>query len=235
MKRRQKAAWFLSGLVASVLLSATFLPAMAAAATQTISVITGVNVYVDDKQIDAGDLNGNPDAFIYNGTTYVAAAAVSKSLGQTVQWDGKTSSVYIGRHDGSEPAVWLADLDYFSGTKNLSFKTSERDNLGDTHYHCITTNFDRFYKLNGNYSKLTGTLYQKYDYRSSQIPKGSRLEIYGDGKLLYNYEFFETTAGFEPVNFSVDLTGVLELEVLFEYGSTYGLTLFSLGDCGLWT
>lgn len=233
MKHRQKAAWFLSGLVTAALLSATLLPAMAAVTTQNISVTTGVSVYVNDKKIDAGDLNGNPDAFVYNGTTYVAAAAVSKSLGQTVQWDGKTSSVYIGNHDGSEPAVWLADLDYFAGTKYLNTKTTQQDNLGQTHYHCLTGSFDRTYKLNGQYSKMTGTLYQTYDARSDIVFNSFYLEIYGDGKLLHVINFAEDTKGYEPESFSVDLTGVLELQVKLH--QALNSTPLSLGDCGLWT
>lgn len=244
MKRRQKATWFLSGILTATLLSTSVMPAFAAAANKVIDVFTGVNVYVDDVQIDAGDTHGNPEAFVYNGTTYVAVAAVSKSLGKPVQWDGKTSSVYIGSHQSNEPAVWLSDLDYFSGTSDDKFFTmnSEQDNMGDTHHHVITWNFDRTYHLNGQYSKMTGTLYQIYKLRSSAITPGSSyLEIYGDGKLLYNVDFPEKITGFMPESFEIDLTGVLELQVKFgggsysidSYSPNRSLTL-SLGDCGLW-
>ena len=98
MKHKQSMVGFISGILVSVLLAGAVLPA---AAGQSIWVDSGVKVYVNDMPIDAGDTHGNPDAFIYNGTTYVAAAAVSKSLGENVKWEGSTKSVYIGKHEGS--------------------------------------------------------------------------------------------------------------------------------------
>ena len=100
MKHKQSMMGFVSGILVSVLVAGTVLPAVAAGTS--IWVDSGVKVYVNDIKIDAGDTHGNPDAFIYNGTTYVAAAAVSKSLGENVKWEGSTKSVYIGKHEGSK-------------------------------------------------------------------------------------------------------------------------------------
>lgn len=88
----------LTAVVTTALLLGLAMPVLAAVVTKTITVETDVKVYVNDKALDAGDTHGNPDCFIYNGTTYVAVAAVSKSLGQDVKWEGQTRSVYIGRH-----------------------------------------------------------------------------------------------------------------------------------------
>lgn len=98
MKHRQRRIGFVAGLLVAVSLSAAVLPALAVTVAQTLTIHTGVSVYVDDVKIDAGDTHGNPDAFIYNGTTYVAVAAVSKSLGEAVKWEDSTKSVYIGKH-----------------------------------------------------------------------------------------------------------------------------------------
>ena len=60
-------------------------------------MITGVKIYVDGVEMKPTDANGKPvDTFIYNGTTYVPLRAVSQSLGENVQWDGATQTVYIG-------------------------------------------------------------------------------------------------------------------------------------------
>lgn len=85
----------LTVVVATALLLGLAMPVLAAVVTKTITVETDVKVYVNDKGIDAGDTHGNPEAFIYNGTTYIAAKAVSNSLGQNVAWDGSTRSVHI--------------------------------------------------------------------------------------------------------------------------------------------
>lgn len=229
-------AFFLGVFVTAAIFTLT--PSALAMAKKMIEVSTGVRIYIDDVELRPTDANGNPvEVFIYNGTTYLPARAISESLGKPVQWDGKTQSVYIGRHTGMEPAVWLTNLDYFSGTKELTTATAQSDNLGVTHYHCITKSFDRTYKLNGQYSRITGTLYQTYDLRSADIYKDCGIEIYGDGRLLYVNKTTEKTTGFEPVSFDVDLTGVLELQIIHHTSCNMrnkdeGL---SLGDVGLWS
>lgn len=88
-------------------------------AKRTITVYSGVDIYVDDARLDARDANGNPvEVFIYNGTTYLPVRAVGEAVGKAVQWESKTSSVYIGQHKSDKPAVWLDELDYFDSSYN---------------------------------------------------------------------------------------------------------------------
>lgn len=78
-----------------------------------------MDIYVDDARLDARDANGNPvEVFIYNGTTYLPVRAVGEAVGKAVQWESKTSSVYIGQHKSDKPAVWLDELDYFDSSYN---------------------------------------------------------------------------------------------------------------------
>ena len=55
-------------------------------------------VYNDIKIIVHGKTatpsNGEP--FIYDGTTYLPVRAVAEALGEVVDWDGNTNTVYIG-------------------------------------------------------------------------------------------------------------------------------------------
>ena len=75
---------------------------------RTITVYSGVDIYIDDAKLDARDANGNPvETFVYNGTTYLPVRAVGEAVGKAVQWESKTSSVYIGQHKSDKPAVWL--------------------------------------------------------------------------------------------------------------------------------
>ena len=105
MKRMQKAKYFLSGILCTLMLLALPEPALGALVGKTIQVYTGVNVNVDDVKIEPQDEHGNPvEVFSYNGTTYLPVRALSKAFGKPIQWDGKTLSVYVGKHSSDKPA-----------------------------------------------------------------------------------------------------------------------------------
>ena len=57
------------------------------------------------------------------------------------------------------------------------------------------------------------------------------MKIYGDGELLYTAT---VSGGVDPIDFHVDLTGVLELKLEFSNNTYYTLSA-ALGNCGLWT
>ena len=136
-----------------------------------ITVYSGVDIYVDDARLDARDANGNPvEVFIYNGTTYLPVRAVGEAVGKAVQWESKTSSVYIGQHKSDKPAVWLDELDYFDSSYNpLKKGENMKDNLGNTYEHALRIGHwsgYNVYKLNGQYSAISGVLFRTYNCRS---------------------------------------------------------------------
>lgn len=230
----------LAGAVIASMLFTLTSPAFAALSKKTIDAYTGITVYVNDHVVEPKDANGNPvDILVYNGTTYLPIRAVGNALGLPVQYDSATQSAYVGKHSSATPAVYLTDFDYFSGTSNSDFHTaaSKDDNLGQTHSYVITRDFERTYKLNGQYSRLTGVLFQEYDQRSDNFGMKAALKIYGDGKLLYSKEFNDNDSGLEPEPIDINLTGVLELQISFGdggYFSSYDGPL-SLGEMALYT
>ena len=120
---------FLSGVFATLMLMSVVLTA---GATETIykniTVRPGIKMYIDDVQLIPRDVTGaEVDVFIYYGTTYVPARALSEALGKTIQYDGKTSSVYIGKHNSESPAIMLSDLDYFSGAEWIGTLVSDKN------------------------------------------------------------------------------------------------------------
>lgn len=82
---------------------------------RTIDVIGGVSVFMDGNELEMTDVNGNPvDAFVYDGTTYLPARAISEANGNTVSWDGEEGRVDItsSENTGENPnAAWLIDQD----------------------------------------------------------------------------------------------------------------------------
>lgn len=220
MKTRKGLKCFLLGMVIAAVFS-TAVPAMAAIIQKQITVSTGVNIYVDDVKLNPVDAKGNPvEVFIYNGTTYLPVRAVAEAIGKPVMWEGKTSSVYLGKHDSEEPTVMLHELEYFdSGGSNRKFKTHKdvKDNLENSYNYGITSdnshrgNYPSWqtYYINGMYSKIKGTYILAYDQRDNKDE--NRFKVYGDDKLIYSSPVM--TGGVHPVDFDIDLSGVLELKI----------------------
>lgn len=224
---------FLAGILIASIAFGMGSPAVAALVGKTIEVYTGVDIYVDDVKLDPRDANGNPvEVFVYNGTTYLPVRAVGEAVGKVVQWEGKTSSVYLGKHTGQAPAVWVKDLDPFTGRAWSSY--NGKDNTGIQRSDAAAGRLENTYLINGQYSAISGTLFQTYDKKSSTGV--SPLEIYGDGKLLYRAE---VKGGIQPVDFYVDISGVLELKIVFdgEGMSSWGTSVdcAAIADFGLWT
>lgn len=218
-------------MIITLLLIGTILPA-AAAAGKNITVYPGVKIYVDDKQLNPADANGNPvDVFIYDGTTYLPVRAVSEAIGKPVQWDGATQSVYLGTHSSSSPTVYLSKLDYFAKSGTWMMNKVEKDNLGNEHtdaFYCLSYyNGSLTYKLNGQYRRLTGTFFQRYLYRDTRYD-GCTLVVSGDGRELWRGK---AEAGKDPVDLDIGLTGVLEL-TLDVTGVACEHTCF--GEVALW-
>lgn len=214
MKTSQKIKYLVLGMVIMAVFSIMVVPSMADTVQKQISVLTGVNIYVDDIKLNPVDSAGRPvEAFIYNGTTYLPVRAVADAVGKAVIWDGKTKSVYLGEHSSEEPAVMLHELDYFyKGRYEFEVVDDVKDNLGNTYDIGLETangtSYETYY-INGKYSKIKGRYVLGYDYRDTGVE--SKLKIYGDGKLLYSSPVL--TGGVHPIDFEVDLTGVLELKV----------------------
>lgn len=237
MKKQWKG--FLTGFLAAVMMFILCVPTFAKAVGKYIEVSTGINIYMNDTLFLPKDGNGNPiEPFVYNGTTYLPVRAISEALNIPVQWDGETSSVYLGKHSGTTPVAWLGQMDYFDKKDNWNFDVMTKDNLGNEHTHCIdkssgSTGASLSYKLNGQYSRLTAVYYMEYEYRDWRRDVDSyTLTISGDGKELWRGS---VGAGIDPQSIDIDITGVLELKIEIpktkENPATYPL---ALGDVALW-
>ena len=214
MKRARKTPWFVAGMLCATMLATTVGPALAAVMVpQTLEVHTGVEVYVDDKRIDAGETHGNPDAFIYNGTTYVAVAAVSKSLGEKVIWDGENKRVYIGDHDGA--SQYLLDVcPPYETTKYERFGSVKM--AGGTYRNGFSCYWrgSAVFNLNGMYDELSfyvGHIDGTDDY-------DGELTIYLDGQQSFSIPL---ESDMTPEYCTVPLNGALNMRIELYDGDFY--------------
>lgn len=73
---------------------------------RSITVNDGVSVYMNGEELNMTDVNGNPvSGFVYDGTTYVPARAISEANGKNVTWDQQTGTVYITDPETTDETV----------------------------------------------------------------------------------------------------------------------------------
>jgi hypothetical protein len=232
MFSKEKIKGIVIGAVGSTLLTATVFATPVAKNAQLF--FNNIKIFVDDVSVTPKDAQGNVvEPFIYNGTTYLPVRAVSNALGKNVEWDGKTSSVYIGKHnnankDGQTSSMWLDQLDYFNYQRGGSSdswvlweSSKDNDSTGASYSHGIKYGMPYYYSknwqyteylLNQKYKKLTGKFVLHYDSRS--VNRETYLKIYGDDKLLYTSEAMKS--GKMPLDVNVDITGVIKLKVMID-------------------
>lgn len=200
----------LSGLLGAVLALAVAVPVFAVS-VMTIEVEPDVKVYVNDASIDAGDTHGNPEAFIYNGTTYIAAKAVSLSLGENVKWDGSTRSVYIGKHEGASAYLLNVCPPYQESClrtpATVSMAGKQYANcfyLGD--YSWQGDGCWALFNLNGKYDtlKFVAGHMDGHDMYSGSI------NIYLDGELALSVEL---DGEMLPEEYVLPLNGALQMKI----------------------
>lgn len=127
--------------------------------------------------------------------------------------------------------VWIGDLLYYEVDGYYSDKESKdiTDNTGETYtgYVYVTpTGWDEWgsmtFAINGEYETLSGRIIIGYSNRYLTI--GGSYIIYGDGVELFNSGILAGNAA--PVDFEVDLTGVMELTISSrESSASNGITL----------
>lgn len=202
---------YVSGVLTGVLAMYT-IPTLAQQITKSIEVsYRNIKIYADGNLVNT---NGDNEAFIYNGTTYLPVRAVGEAFNKAVNWNGQTNSVYIGTTptNTSQPTVLLENLDYF--TKTLALKDigeDLKDNVGNLHSSGVIVGNEGAveYLLNGKYNKFSGTIGLPYSRRD--FNKDTVIKIYGDGKLLYTSPIMK--GGVVPNKFNIDVSGVLNLKI----------------------
>jgi len=248
---KDKIKGFAAGVAATLLVSTTVVPAVAAGVTKTAELYyNNIKVVIEGKRADLKDALGNPvEPFTINGTTYLPVRAVANALDMAVDWDGKTQTVYLGASEEMEqPSVWLKDLDVFAGrTYNSALNEVEfggpaynsyfTDNTGKVYDNYMSIYTDVSYILNGKYKTLKGTWYLTNQDKNSSTEW--RILVYGDDEMLYASE--SVMKGSMPAEINVDVSNVMVMKIVVQYYTgNYWSTLNAnsytalLGNAGLY-
>lgn len=96
MINKDKLKGYAAGLITAILLCSTVTFAESIGKTVT-AFYNNIKIVINGTEIEPKDANGNVvEPFIIDGTTYLPVRAVASMLGQEVNWDGTTNTVYIG-------------------------------------------------------------------------------------------------------------------------------------------
>ena len=101
MKKSNYWKGFVSGLLMTVLLLAMCL-SVSAAANRTIQVEDGIKITLNGSAMTPRDVSGKEvPVFLYEGTTYVPARAISEALGLNVSFNSATRTVVLTSKSGT--------------------------------------------------------------------------------------------------------------------------------------
>jgi len=204
-----------------VFILGTAINVSATSAGKNITVFfNNIKLMVDGEVVTPKDANGNVvEPFIYNGTTYLPVRALAEALGQDVNWDAETSTVVVGEYDAGEslyPDVKLEEMEDLYTSGGVHRKTEGiKDNFGNE-YNGYTSIFKASelgkvgYALNGQYSKLTGTIILKHKERSRDDINGE-IVFTVDDKVVKTISLL--SVGDSPVDFQIDLKNANLLEI----------------------
>ncbi len=166
---KNKLQFLLSGILIGIILSNG--AAIAKSGTEMLEAFySNIKIVIDGTEISPKDANGNAvEPFIHNGTTYLPVRAVGEALGKDVQWDGKTSTVYLTTPQKSEEKEPVTQEPEQSG------QTETPNTQGEEQKEQEKTEAAEFLST-ADYSISTNNVQKFLDFGSDEIKSG-RLSI----------------------------------------------------------
>ncbi|MFC4102892.1 stalk domain-containing protein [Paenibacillus xanthanilyticus] len=229
------------GLVAGLLIGTVVTGATAYAAGGKM-----IEVFYNVKDIKINKVSKTPSEkpFVLNGTTFVPLRFVAESLGETVKWDSKTATVWIGEQpeatakyfgDNLSHMNWQSTSEFFMDFNYSYNDKSIKDNVGNTYNNFIKINATYMtgkdstalleFPLNGQYKKFVSKLGFTDAEKDSQ-------EIVTFTVLLDDVSVTTRTikAGEFPTDLNIDVSGAqkigFKVSKTEHHGSGYEVGLF---------
>ena len=165
-------------------------------------------------------------------STTVQSTIIQSTTAQPTTSQPATTQPATGQpaNSSNSNTTKLTDLDYLSvnndsHAKKWAIADEMRISTGDYLSDCLyaegnansyatvdmQTTID--YLINGQYKQISGKIFLEYNSRSGKATE--RIIIWGDGKMLYTSP--NINAGFLPIDFKVDISGVNVLKIGAEF------------------
>jgi len=160
--------------------------------------------------------------FVYQGTTYVPLRFAAEALGKKVSYEGKTTSVYVGKQPEGQK-TFLDDLKPLSTYQRYSGFSSDdefKSNAGSAFTHNIyyaSSSIDTLqqeFLLDGYYTTFEAMLAPHEAWSEGLSENIGSLKIYADDKLIYESGTIASNIT-TPVKVNVDVKGVLKVKIEF--------------------
>lgn len=100
----------IKGIITGVIATAVVMSVVSVAAQEltknAVISYNNVKICIDGTYLEPKDANGNTvEPFIMDGTTYLPVRAVAGAFGKAVEWDGATSTVFLGQRPADASAI----------------------------------------------------------------------------------------------------------------------------------
>ncbi len=171
-----------------------------------------IGIVINGVPLTPKDATGKTvEPFIYEGTTYLPVRAIGEAFGNTVTWDGETSTVYVGETPGQ--VTYLVNV--LEPYESSGYSTPATFKIAGKDYSNGFTfgNHDGYaiYNLDGKYNSL------EFDVGHIDGSKMTeqKCNIYLDGKITQTYEFHSEDMIKHIV---VPLNHALQLKITTETG-----------------
>lgn len=233
LKKFAKSKNFISGFIIGSVIFGTI--GVSAAGGNLLEVYYGIK----DIQINqVSKMPSDTKPFMNNGRTYVPLRYIAENLGQPVNWDSKTQTIFIGKTATPNAYYPGKDIQYMNyqsyrgaNISNFGYEPAnpQTDNLGNEYASFMTF---QLYDASGNWSyaefplngqfktfKAKGSLTQEY---KSEVPITLKVFV-DDNKLIYQNTF---NPGDMPKDINLDLTGAIKVKFHVSANDTTELGLF---------
>lgn len=157
---------------------------------------------------------------------YESASAVIQKAQEIVGEDNESLNAAYSEYRSHLP-IYITDMEYMSCVNNVNHENNLKDNIGTLYHNGLNMDDDGWYHsgegsaeyyIQGKYQTFSGTVAVPSGNESSD--RSAYFEVYGDGTLLYTSPVMENTSF--PETFSIDITGVKILKILYPQSNSAG-------------